>query len=227
MAQVSSLRLPTTELRSVEFALPANKVGVPVPAVLHDAPLARVVNVDQTKTLAIALRPLEVVQQGPDAVALHGYAPLANLGQRLDMHPQVIDALLVVNAVGAIPVIFKGGSIFGDNQRLQTVLAVNACENIGEASGENLPAHLRVRGALDTLDGLVAVGMERLLRRRRILRIILHKHARVVVDTQKVEGRRNDAQVALFDGRRLDPQVAEQPLWIGAAKDRIEEPAIA
>ena len=61
------------------------------------------------------------------------------------MYAQIVDALLVVNAVVAIPVICKGGSVFGDDQRLQTVLAVDAREDIGEAGGKDLPAHLGVR----------------------------------------------------------------------------------
>src|SRR5579871_1364387 len=50
------------------------KRGIPVATILNDAPLGRIIDVDQTEALAVSLRPFEVIRQGPDEVTFHGHA---------------------------------------------------------------------------------------------------------------------------------------------------------
>src|SRR5213076_12665 len=58
--------------RSVTAA--RDEVAVPVEAVLRNALERRVVDVDDPEALRVPVRPLEVVEQAPDEVALHGNA---------------------------------------------------------------------------------------------------------------------------------------------------------
>ncbi len=47
-----------------------NQRGVPVTTVFHRALLSGIIHGDDAKAFAIALRPLIVVEQGPDQIAL-------------------------------------------------------------------------------------------------------------------------------------------------------------
>ncbi len=93
------------------FALGSNEGGISATTVFDDAALSGIINVDQAESLAVALGPLEVVQEGPDDVALDGHALAYDLGDGLDVRAQVVYTLLVVNVVVAVPVIVEGSFI--------------------------------------------------------------------------------------------------------------------
>src|SRR6266699_4281053 len=140
------------------FALRGNEGGVPAATVFDDAALAGIIHVDQAEALAVALGPLEVVQEGPHDVALDRNTLAHNLGNVLNVRPQVVYALLVVNVVVAVPVIVEGRATLRDNQSFWGVLSVNARQYDEEAIGEDLPAHFCVRCPRDALNFFIAIG---------------------------------------------------------------------
>src|SRR5712691_2364646 len=166
-----------------------DEVRVPASALLHDTLLCRVIHVDQAEAFAIALGPLKVIQEGPDNVALDGDALAYDLGNGLNMRPQVVYALLIVNIAVAVPVIVEGSAAFGDNHRFWSVLAVNARQDVGEAIGEDLPAHFSVGRAGDALDGFKTIGVRRVFSYSPGIFEVAHQPARVVVDAEEVNGR--------------------------------------
>src|SRR5581483_2374715 len=118
--------------------------GVPAATVLDDATLGGIIYINQAEAFAVAFGPLKIVQEGPHNVALDGYTLAYGLGNHLNVFAQVVYALLVVNGAIAVPLIVEGGTTFGDNQSFRGVFAVNARQDVGEAVGEDLPAHFSV-----------------------------------------------------------------------------------
>src|SRR5579872_1936 len=140
------------------FALRGNEGCVPVAAIFDDAALGGIINVNKTETFAVALGPLKVVEKGPDNVAFDRYTLSYDLGNGLDVPPQVVYALLIVDIVGAIPLIVEGGTTFGDNQRFWGILSVNTCQDVGETIGEYLPAHFCVGRAGNAFNCYVTIS---------------------------------------------------------------------
>src|SRR3954454_12616749 len=69
-----------------------DEVAVPERAPLGDAPLRRVVDVDEAEALGVAVLPLEVVEHRPGEVAPHVDPVGDRLRQRAEVRPQVLDA---------------------------------------------------------------------------------------------------------------------------------------
>ncbi len=171
------------------LAAPLDKVRVPEAAVLDNAALRGIIHVDQAEAFAIALGPLKVIQEGPDDIALDGHTLANDLGNGLNMRPQVVYALLIVNIAVAVPMIVEGSAAFGDNHRFWGVLAVNARQDVSEAVGEDLPAHFSVGRAGDALDGFKTIGVRRVFSYGPGIFEVPHQPARVVVDAEEVNGR--------------------------------------
>src|SRR5437868_4495533 len=120
-------------LRSRRNSIPATSASVPRPrldqvavperAPLGDTPLRRVVDVDDSEALVVALLPLEVVEQRPDVVAAEVDALLAGAVDRGDVRAQVPETGLVRDDVAVEPVVERG-AVLGDHHRDVAVVAL-------------------------------------------------------------------------------------------------------
>src|SRR5450755_2735735 len=84
---------------------------VPVAALLDDALLGWEVDVDEAEARTIALRPLEVVQQGPGEVAFNRNTLGDRLFDVLYMLAQVVSSFQIMHDVLAVPGVGEGRAV--------------------------------------------------------------------------------------------------------------------
>src|SRR5579875_490004 len=212
----------------LRLSLLTNELSVPVTAVFDDAALSRIVNVDQAKTLAIALSPLKIIHERPDEVTLDGRALANNFTDRLNMRLEVVYTLRVVNAVVAVQMIVESRATLRNGYGFWSIIAMNTHQDIGETIRKDLPPHLGIRRAGNVCKSLIDLGisMHRLFCLRSSICAILHNHPRIVVDPQEIDGCRNDGQVAIMDWRGIHPKITKKGFRVLTAKHGVHEPAI-
>src|SRR5258708_5485632 len=84
-------------------ALRRDKGGIPATTLFHNAALCGVVNVDDAEALAVAFRPLEVIQQRPDEITSQGYSLYQRPLERLNMFMYITYTLQITDIIAAIP----------------------------------------------------------------------------------------------------------------------------
>src|SRR6266852_663881 len=207
------------------FALGGNKGGIPAATVFDDAALGGIINVDQAEAFAVALGPLKVVQERPDDISLDRHTLAYNLGNSLNVLPQIFYALLVVYVPASVQVVIEGSATFGDNQSYWAVLAVNARQDVGEAIWEDLPAHFSVSYTGDAPNRFIAIGMPRLYNYRIGINAIPHEHTRIVVDAEEVNGDGDDGKIIFKYRWRSHSHIGKKIVRVTPTKKWIEEPA--
>src|SRR5918993_2230256 len=162
---------------------------VVAPAVLERPRLRLVVDVHEPEALRVAERPLEVVQEGPVAVAEDVRALVDRVRGRDEVVVDEAHAPLIVNRLG------EDGAVLGD-QHGRAVVAVHPDEHVCERGGNDRRAGLGSRDAVgEPARGLHALGDDHAPRPRRVARDRLDHARRVVVDAEIVG--------ALGDRRRV------------------------
>ncbi len=163
------------------------------------------------EALRVAAGPFEVVQQAPHHVARHRHAGGQRLAHRADVRGEVGGAVGVVHrAVGEL--VREGAAVLGDVGGRQAVFAVQREQQLGQAFGVDLPAHVGLRVGL--VPGLDRAGGAR-------------ETARVVVDADVVHGGGDGLHVARLHHRRIGAQFGHDLGRIRALEQRVGVPAPA
>src|SRR5580765_3609861 len=121
-----------------------DEVAVPVEAVLWNTLERRIVDVDDAEPLRIAMRPLEVVEQAPDEVPLHGRAVGNGAGNGVDVRLDVRGPLGVVHLAVVAADVTERGSVLGDVDRTRRVVLRDPDQELVEPVRVDLPVHVRV-----------------------------------------------------------------------------------
>ena len=182
--------------------------------ILGRAQLRRVVDVHEAEALLVAVAPLEVVHQRPREVSAHVHALAHRLVDGGEVAVEVARALRIVHVAG-LDAVGAGHAVLGDVDRRQLRIALLELEQqVAQAVGEDLPAHLRALDAGQRLDdeAVPAVARDHL--------------AEVVVDADEVERHADRGHVAVADRRRgLRPQLAQRRR-VAAEEQRVERPVV-
>ena len=134
-------------------AVRGHDLAIEVRALLQDAVLSPVVGVHDAEALAVTVRPLEIVEQGPHEVPAEVDSTADRRVDRGEVAPQVLNALGVPHGPCRIDVVVEGGAVLGYVHRHFAVVPPDAEQDIGEAVGFDCPAlgshrHVRSAGAL-------------------------------------------------------------------------------
>src|SRR5579875_1770989 len=198
----------------------SDEVCVPFAAGFENAALAGVVDIDDTEALAIAFRPLKIVDQRPDKIAFQGRTLLQCAGYGLDMLPQVRGAAWVAHDLFlAIPVIGESGTVFRNVERRHGVFAVQTHQQIGESLWINLPAHLGIASTGHRRDDIAGVEWCRGI-------TPANDGARIVVDAQEINRCTDNCHIALLHLRWIELHTGKEEIGIAASVEWIEKPAI-
>ena len=100
----------------------ADEIAVEIEAVLRDAALCRVVNVHQTKSLAVPVAPFKVVEERPHKVAVHAVAFLHGPLHLANVSGEVADAVFIVHPSVMCDDIHAGIAVFRDVQSFHWVV---------------------------------------------------------------------------------------------------------
>src|SRR3954452_8231854 len=170
--------MPAMSCVSSERALARAGDVIPVPerAALGHARERLVVDVHDPEALAVALLPLEVVEQRPGVVAAYVDALGDGARQRVEVAAQVLEPLRVLDAAVHDRAVVVRRAVLGDVDRHVAVVAAHAQQQLVQAVGIDLPAHR---------------GGGRQARRRpdvewRMARVGRHALGLVVVDAEEV-----------------------------------------
>src|SRR5262249_42197750 len=129
------------------IAVGAHELGIPAPARL-DAPRLRLwIDGDEAEVLAVAVGPLEVVEQCPDETALNGDTLLSGRDERLKVLAQIGDAPVIARVLRGGDVVLEGGTELGHQQRRWPVCQVYLQQDIAQPLRIDLPAHMRITGS--------------------------------------------------------------------------------
>src|SRR5690348_6648531 len=107
----------------MQRALVGDEARVPLAAVFDDPPLRGEIYVYQAEALAIALRPLEVIEERPDEIAHHRRPMLHSIADRAQMLAQEAHALGIAHAAIAIPLVVEGRAVLSNQQRTRVIIA--------------------------------------------------------------------------------------------------------
>ncbi len=204
-------------------ALGRDEVAVPVGAVLGDASLGRVVDVDDAEPHRVAPRPLEVVEERPREVAAHVGAGGHRVGHAAGVAGEVVHPLGVVHLAVVGRVVGERRAVLGHVQRQRRELARDAQQHVAERVGRVRPVERR-RRRLDL----------RHARAVRRLGVGRDERVRVVVDAGEVRRRRDEGEVAaaheavvgLLDGDAVHAEHRGHVLAVRAVVDGLEEDAV-
>ena len=127
---------------SPSYGVLARDSGVPPPAAFDDSLLGRVVDVDHPEAFAVAPRPLEVVEQGPDEIAAQRYAVFDRAVGLEQMLMQERLALRVVD-LPVLDDIVVGGAVFGDQQPARAVVVMDPLQDLIETLAGRPPSPSR------------------------------------------------------------------------------------
>src|SRR4029079_4019691 len=192
---------------------------VELSAVLDGSLLGFVIDVHDSESLRVSVRPLIVVEQRPGVVSAQIHTLLDRIVRSLEMTHEVVDALRILDpSVDCGRWLRPRRSVFSDVDRNVSVTRVDPLENISERSGIYLPAHVRMR--------IAVLGNSRNVEDRS-LPIVLDYRTSVVVDSYEID-RLADELHFIIGGR--NPRVAKDFLElvrISAEEDRIEKLAVA
>src|SRR3972149_4586211 len=117
-------------------------LAVPSGACLWNAPLRPEVDMDDPESPGIPEAPFEVIQQGPDEVPFHRNPEVDGPLHHFQMAPEIRQPVGVVHLSVGADLIRKGGTVFGDVDRWEGVIEVQAPQQVEEALRVDLPAHL-------------------------------------------------------------------------------------
>ncbi len=159
------------------------------------------------------MRPLEVVEQAPDEVSLHRRAVGDRAGNGGDMRREVRGSLGIVHAAVVDADVAERGAVLRDVHRGRCIVAGDPDEQAAETVGIDLPAHVRVlRLRIALHPRAVGAGA--------------HDIAEVVVDAEEIQRGRDRLEIAVAHKCRDDLVALEEIRRVGAAEDRVEEPAV-
>src|SRR5439155_15401795 len=149
-----------------------DQLSKPGGAVLERPALVGEVDVNQTEPPAEPEAPLEVVEQRPDVVAAQWHAGRPRLAGRRDVAREVGHATVIPYAPAGIDGVWIGGPILADDELVGRVFAIQCQQDVAEAVGRDLPAHLGLLGAGACAD----LPVERPIRERpdRIAAVVVH-----------------------------------------------------
>src|SRR3954447_10053715 len=128
----SSVMLAIVSSSAHAIAGAVDVVPVPEAASLGHPALRLVVHVDDPEALCVAVLPLEVVEQGPEAVALYVDSLGERGANRLQVALEIRRPLRVVHV--ALPVdlrVVEGGSVLGDvDGQVRVVVGVDSPQHL-------------------------------------------------------------------------------------------------
>src|SRR5918992_335951 len=104
--------------------------GVPAGALLRDALLGLVVDVEDSESLRVAEGPLEVVEERPEEVAAHADARLDGVVERDEMLTEIPNSLEVSHHACHLDPVLEGGPVLGDEERQVRMLPMEAEEDV-------------------------------------------------------------------------------------------------
>src|SRR5262249_46278487 len=102
---------------------------VPARAVLRNAALRGVVDVDDPEALAVPLGPLEVVEERPDEVPAKIDSVLERLVNGAHVLVEIRETQAVVNGAVGVDDVVEGGTVLGDDER-NAVVASQAAQEL-------------------------------------------------------------------------------------------------
>src|SRR5262245_50788794 len=131
--------------RWARSAAPArDQVAVPVETVFRHALERRKVDVDDPEPLRIAERPLEVVEEAPDEVALDGRPGADRTRDRADVGLEEGRTLEIAHVAAVHAHVWERRPVLGDVDGGRLVVARHPNDHVVQAVGVDLPAHVRV-----------------------------------------------------------------------------------
>src|ERR1700730_1536979 len=131
-------------VRLVQGACPCDP-GIEVERVFQAALKGPIVNIDQAKSLAVAVRPFKIVEQRPYEIPMHRDAGCDCFEHGAKIVAKIRDPLRVAHSTIGIESISEGGTILGYVNRQATVSFLDLEELDPKCIRSYLPAHLRDR----------------------------------------------------------------------------------
>mmetsp|Transcript_34776 Transcript_34776/g.74168 ORF Transcript_34776/g.74168 Transcript_34776/m.74168 type:complete len:202 (+) Transcript_34776:759-1364(+) len=173
------------------------------------------------------MRPLEVVQEGPDKIPLHidlvyGNCPL-HLGEIL---LQVLDPNCVLNCCLGVVLLHCATILCDDDPSRRTIAMVDPLAELPQTPRHHTPAHVglgprRVRMLVHLLVVKIAARFHRVLGTVRVRR---HVARRVVVQSEELRGAFQNAALLRGEGREARSAASLHIIRVMALVDGIGKP---
>src|SRR6266446_6198227 len=196
------------------------EIAIEIKRILRPPYERLVVDVDKPEALAVAERPLEIVEQRPHEITAHRDSGFDCVEHRSEIVAQIGDTLPVANSLVRLDPVGKGSAVFENVDRQITGVALLGLDQYRTKSvGYDLPAHLghgRSPGWRQdaNLEGVVGIAA--------------HSGSGVMVNGEIIRLAPDDVEIARLHqrlhlgGERLGIMPVDLRLGKGAVPQRIE-----